>query len=133
MSDWVLALIVIELIMVIGWWVGKRIGNVGFIDFLWAYGFSVVAVVYAVLSPAPSFRVWSVLFLVFVWSLRLGTFLLARFYRHYPKEDPRYTKIKAGWKGHTDAKLLGMFLFQGLTISVLSLPFLISLNNTAWF
>ena len=90
--DLVVTLAAVVGLMAVCWRISVAIGDVSFIDAIWAYGM-VFAVGAAVLlngglaGPAG----WTLAGLVALWGLRLGTHLLTRWRRL--GRDPRYEKI----------------------------------------
>lgn len=102
--------------------------NSGIVDIGWAIGFSLAVWCYFFLGDGAFNRRLVIAFMVTVWSFRLTYYLLGRFVRQ--DEDPRYQEIRAAWgPQNVDFKFLLMFLFQGLLVVLLSLPFLIVSRN----
>ncbi len=134
MNAWLLVGIGINLSMVlmaVVWVVCRKLNNAGFVDVAWSYGFSVVAVVYALAGQGDPLRKGIIAVMVLVWSLRLGTHLLFRVSRHHPKEDARYQALREAFPKRTWLMFFGFFLLQGLLIGVLSTPFAIACANAA--
>lgn len=87
-----LTLLAVIGLMLLCWGCALAIRDVSFIDAIWAYGmvFAVAAAALlngGVAGPAG----WTLLALVALWGLRLGTHLITRWRRLGP--DPRYEKI----------------------------------------
>jgi steroid 5-alpha reductase family enzyme len=103
--------------------------NYGVVDVAWSYAFAPVAIIYAWAGPGWEPRRWLVAALALVWSLRLGTHLLRRVAAHHPVEDSRYVQLRRDWAGVFHRKMFGFFQLQALSISLLSLPFLLPTAN----
>ena len=106
------------------WLLSLRLGNAGIVDVAWSYSFVPIAWLYAGLGSGWWPRRLLVASLVTLWSLRLGTHLLARVRDWHPREDGRYARLREGWGADADRKMLGFFLLQGLLAAGLSTPFL---------
>jgi steroid 5-alpha reductase family enzyme len=104
----------------------KRLNNAGLVDVVWGFGFAGLAGFYVWVIPGDWTRKVILGGLFAAASLRLGTYLLARFRRWYPQEDPRYTAFRAEWgKNGPLAEwlgVLGAFEVQGLLMWLVSLP-----------
>ena len=105
-------------------------GNASIVDLGWALSFFLVAWAYCLIGSGAPEKRWFLTGMVTIWSLRLAWHLWERY--QTGAEDPRYTQIKEDWgPNYNKFKFYLMFLFQGLLVLVLSLPFLIvSLNAT---
>lgn len=102
--------------------------NSGIVDIGWAIGFSLAAWSYFFLGDGNFTRKLVIALMVSVWSFRLAYYLTKRYLRQ--DEDPRYQEIRESWgPQNVDFKFLLMFLFQGLLVVILSLPFLIVSRN----
>ena len=108
----------------LAWVVSEKIKNAGLVDVVWALSFSVFAGFYFLRLNAQGLRAWLLLAIVFVWSLRLASYLLIRFLKHVDVEDKRYDKMRQTWKPQRALKFFFMFQFQALLAWLLSLPFL---------
>lgn len=95
--------------------------NAGIVDIGWALGFALVMMVSSIVGHGHWIPITILSLLVYAWAFRLGFHLLIRYLT--TEEDPRYTKIKENWgEDSRGFKMLGMFLFQGLLIVLLSIP-----------
>ena len=118
-----------SLVMFAGWVVALKINNTSYVDVLWAYGVGILGFSYLYLSQGQTdpTRLILLQFLVTLWSVRLGTYLLGRCLGK--AEDPRYAYLRE-WMGNR-AKL-GFFLFfqvQAFWIVLFASPFLILVRN----
>lgn len=102
--------------------------NAGIVDIGWTLGFALTALVFTFLSEGFWLRRWLLGGMILIWSLRLTSYLFGRFLK--TEEDPRYQALKDHWgENNLDFKVLGMFLFQGLLVIILSIGFLIPMSN----
>lgn len=108
----------------------KRNGSI--VDIGWAVAFIIVAWTYFAVGDGMFLRKLLMALLVSFWALRLAYHLIDR-YRHAP-EDPRYQQLRINWGGeNTNFKFLMLYLFQGLLVLILSIPFLLmALSNREW-
>ncbi len=121
-------------IMVIAFMAAVRLNFYSLVDVVWAYLFSIIAGVYVFLPEGWAPRRWVLIGTVTFWSFRLGTHLLTRLAKHYPVEDGRYSDLRAKWAKNLKLNFFLFFLFQGLSVVILALPFLVvALNNEPEF
>jgi steroid 5-alpha reductase family enzyme len=97
--------------------------NASAVDLGWSLGFLIVAVVYGLMGDGDFWRKWIFTLMAFLWSGRLSWYLLRRFSSEH--EDPRYKELLANLQGNLTLKVYFMFLFQGLLVILLSVPFLL--------
>lgn len=109
------------------WLWQRHTRNAGWVDVGWALGLAVVALLAAVLGPAPPERRILVGLMGGLHGLRLGLHLWHRVATE-PHEDGRYQAIRAAWKSGLDVKFFIFFQGQALLDVLLGLPFLL----TAW-
>lgn len=103
--------------------------NAAVVDIGWAFGFVLLAFIYALMGDGYFYRKWMFAAMAIIWGARLGYHLLKR-YLEGGAEDPRYTEIIATFRENKNLKVLFLFLFQGLLVIILSVPFLmVSLDN----
>jgi steroid 5-alpha reductase family enzyme len=101
--------------------------NASIVDIAWALAFVLTSWAYFFLGEGNILKKWSIFLMVNCWGLRLAWQLYQRFM--ISAEDPRYQEIRKNWgKENTDFKFFMMFIFQGVLVVVLSLPFLIICN-----
>jgi steroid 5-alpha reductase family enzyme len=121
---------VVLLALVVVWRIGVRMRDMSIIDIFWGPGFVLVAVVTLVVGDAPLGRRVLLAVLVGVWGLRLGGYLARRNLGH--GEDARYQAMRRhvgdGFHGWA---FTHVFLFQGLVLTVVSLPVQIGGNITS--
>jgi steroid 5-alpha reductase family enzyme len=122
------AVVLVALLLV--WRVGARMRDMSIIDIFWGPGFVLVALVTLAVGDAPSGRRVLLAVLVSVWGLRLGGYLAWRNLGH--GEDARYQAMRrhVGDGFHAWA-FTHVFLFQGLVLTVVSLPVQIGGNLTS--
>lgn len=99
---------VLATMMLALWVVAVRIGDVSFIDAVWALGMVVLALASWWQLDMPGTRATLILVMTAVWGLRLGTHLLGRW--RASGEDPRYARMLG------EAKAAGKFRRAALTL-----------------
>ncbi len=110
--------------MTLTWFIAQRIRNAGIVDLSWAFGSTILVVLYLLCSGNTGGRQLLLATMVVVSSLRLTWHLTNRFLRHYPEEDARYTELKRQMgEDKNGIKLLVIFLWQGLILCLMSAPF----------
>jgi steroid 5-alpha reductase family enzyme len=123
------------LAMSLFWAIAQRIGNAGIVDVVWGFAFAPLAVLYAYLSAVNHWgfglRTAIILFMVVVWSMRLGWFLLLRFRRLWPEEDGRYTQYKKEWGKNAAIGLFLAYQLQAVLLASLTLPYAVVMANDA--
>ncbi len=125
----IFGLIAISIYMSLVWMASLRLRNAGIVDPAWSFGFTFMAGLYAILSP-PRFPAGLILIgMYIISSLRLAWHLTTRFLRWYPKEDARYADLRMKMGESADAKMLLVFLFQGVVLAILTAPLVVSLTN----
>jgi len=96
------------------------IKNPSVVDVGWAFGLTIIGILYLCSSPISSRKILLSLVLV-IWGLRLGGYLwVTRIHRHLL--DRRYTKLSDNWKISKPLGFLLNFQFQGVLIFFVSLP-----------
>lgn len=102
--------------------------NSGIVDIGWALSFILAVWAYAWIGYGALLRKYMIAFMVTFWAGRLAWYLFDRL--RSGEEDPRYQEIRKNWGSrNSNLKFLLMFLFQGLLVIILSLPFLIVCRN----
>lgn len=107
----------------------RRIDNYGVVDVVWSGAFAPLAIAYALTAPGAPFRRLTVALLASAWSLRLASHLCQRVARAHPEEDGRYQQLRKEWKGNFARKMAGFFQMQGVSVVILSIPFLLAVRN----
>ncbi len=98
--------------------------NASIVDIGWTLSFILVVIAYGVLGNGAALKKITIASLVAIWAMRLAWYLTDRYLTS--PEDIRYQKIREGWGNkNVDFKFFLLFLFQGLIVIILSLPFLI--------
>ena len=115
--------------LLIVWRIGARMRDMSVIDIFWGPGFVLVALVALAVGDGPSGRRLLLVVLVGIWGLRLGIYLAWRNLGH--GEDARYQAMRrhVGDGFHRWA-FTHVFLFQGLVLTVVSLPVQMGANLT---
>jgi steroid 5-alpha reductase family enzyme len=120
--NFLIALSVILILMVILWLISIPIKNVSIVDAFWGMGFVVVNATYFILEPLIFTRNIIVLLLVSIWGIRLSAYL---FKRNYGKpEDFRYQEFRQhyGENRYWWFSFFQVFILQGSLIMIVSLP-----------
>lgn len=115
--------------MTLTWVLCVRLNFYSLADAIWAYGFSVVAIVLGFCGSGWDYRKWIFALMLCCWSLRTGTYLLQKLRKNFPKEDPRYAELRTKWNDSLHWSFITLFLIQGLCLSLLSLPMMIVAAN----
>ena len=114
-------------------WIGRRLGNYGVVDAVWALGF--LPLVWLLVGLAPGrggdWRQWSLPIMLSLWSLRLGVHLSRRIAAHHPREDVRYAELRREWGARAHGRMFWFFQLQGLFQVLLLLPLLLTLSSPA--
>ena len=118
-----------SILMLIGWLVAIKINNTSYVDVLWAYGVGVLGFAYLFLEGEKTDpnRLLLLQFLMVLWSLRLGTHLLARC-RGKP-EDVRYAYLREWFGQKANFGFFVFFQVQAFWIVLFASPFLILVRN----
>lgn len=96
--------------------------NAGIVDIGWGIGFILASWSYFFLGSGDFWKMAVMTSMVTVWAVRLVSHIYMRYAAD--KEDPRYTRMRTRWGGDpTDMLFLMMFIFQGVLIIVISIPF----------
>src|SRR5262249_4914584 len=112
---------IVVAMMLFLWLIHLRIKNAAIVDFGWAIGLALLAVLYAWAGPGYHARKWALAAMVGFWGSRLGMYLLfARVIGH--EEEGRYVQLRTEWKTNLPLRFLFFFEFQALLDVALSLP-----------
>jgi steroid 5-alpha reductase family enzyme len=116
------------------WLVQQRTKNAGIVDVGWAYAFTPVAALFAWRSTSCACGWGVIAVIVCAWSLRLGTYLIARGAAS-PPEEGRYKDLRARWGSSATVKFFVFFQFQAALVGILSsafaVPFIV--EPTRWW
>jgi len=129
-----IGLVLIEGVLLLFWGYYLLRRNVSVVDIAWGIGFIAAAVAYSLLGQGFFWRKGLVLTIVMIWAFRLVRHISNRFMPN--REDPRYLLLLSSWPfaSHPLFQALTLFVFQGILISILSLPFaLMSQNGLPFF
>ena len=118
-----------SILMLIGWLVAIKINNTSYVDVLWAYGVGVLGFAYLFLEEEKTDpnRLLLLQLLLTLWSLRLGTHLLARC-RGKP-EDIRYAYLREWFGQKANFGFFVFFQVQAFWVVLFASPFLILVQN----
>lgn len=123
------AFLLVIILMTFLWLIYFLRRNPGIVDIGWGVSFIIVIWTYCLLGEGASLRRWVLTAMVTLWAGRLAYHLLHRFLTSTP--DPRYIEISKGWGTEfIPFKFYLMFLFQGLLVMIISLPFIIACMDT---
>lgn len=109
-------------LMIFCWILAVRSGNAGIVDLFWSAGFMLLSFFVFAFASGYFWRKLAFASIVSIWSARLTFHLVSRFLRHWPEEDPRYTKLKNDCRGNLNFMLFYVFLWQGLIMALMILP-----------
>lgn len=115
--------------MVLTWIFAKKVNNYSVVDAVWAASFFLLSGFYFFFSDGWELRKILVLVVVAMWSLRLAIFLAIRIKSHHPEEDLRYKQLRSEYGQNVGFRFLMFFIYQGLSVAILSLPFLEMFRN----
>lgn len=118
-------------LMAVTWVWARRIDNYGIVDPVWALSFTPVVFFFAANENGLPERRLLIATLVAAWSLRLGSYLALRAWRHHPSEDGRYRALRTGYGAHVARGFFGFFQIQALSVVALSVPFYLIARNPA--
>ncbi|MFA6916697.1 MAG: DUF1295 domain-containing protein [Parachlamydiales bacterium] len=116
--------VLVQLLMFILWGIYTRQRNTAIVDVGWAVGFILTMVAYFFLGYGSFWKTLLLLLMVVLWASRLAFYLFDRLINNV--EDPRYAELRKRWgDSNGDVKVLVLFVFQGVLVTVLTLPFLL--------
>lgn len=117
-------------IMLVAWLYAMKIKNYSIVDAVWAASFSILALCFFFLAPGTLERRALCVSLVCLWSVRLAWMLAKRIRSHHPKEDGRYLALREKYAPNVEREFLEFFMIQGLSVVLLSVPFMIMALNS---
>lgn len=114
----------VMLLMLICWFIFLFQRKANIVDVAWGIGFILAAVMYMILGVGGDFfKIIVMTSMVSIWGIRLSYHLLQR-YRSQAEGDPRYEFVFERWNKQPNSLMyLMLFIFQGVMIVILSLPF----------
>ncbi|NNM95511.1 MAG: DUF1295 domain-containing protein [Bacteroidia bacterium] len=119
------------LVMLLVWIWAYRIQNAGVVDIFWAFNFSIIAIILLLTGRGLPARILMVSSIVFIWSMRLGIYLLIRVGSHLSQEEGRYKKLREEWAPNANLKFFFFFQMQALSNVYLAIPFFLACFNPA--
>lgn len=127
------SLLAVEGLMILFWIIFLFNDRINIVDIAWGLSFLTATTLYFILGEGYYWRKWLVLITVFIWGIRHIAYMVARYEKG---EDPRYKMIidEEQWKilspiRSRNVRVLLLFLFEGILIVVLSLPFALMMQN----
>ena len=111
--------------LIIAFIIGTIKKNNGLMDVFYGPGYFVVAltslILYFIINDTVNIRQIIVTTLVFIWAVRLGTYVFIR--NRGKPEDYRYQEMRERWKTNIVLKsLIRVYIFQGIVIFIVSFP-----------
>ncbi|HEY5952906.1 MAG TPA: DUF1295 domain-containing protein [Terrimicrobiaceae bacterium] len=134
MNAWVLSgfgLNVAMILMVLAFFVARRLQNAGYLDVATSLGFAVIACFYAAIGPGDPLRKWLIAGMVTLSSLRLATSLLVNIIKNHPREEERYQALREHFPKRPWLMFFGFSQYLAALIILLSVPFAIVCSNPA--
>ncbi len=110
------------------WYFAMKQKNAALVDVAWSGSFGVIAIFYALAGSGAPVRRVTIATMVACWSFRLVLHLWQRIKRE-EEEDPRYAVMRTKWGANAEQNFFALFQFQGLTVLVLTMPFLIGTSD----
>ncbi len=108
----------VSMVMLAAWVFQKLRGNAGWVDVFWSFGTGLFCVLAVLAGPGVPWRLWVVVGLLLVWSVRLGTHIARRVPGR--PEDVRYARMRAEKGAGFQLYLLGFTAIQGPFSAVLA-------------
>jgi steroid 5-alpha reductase family enzyme len=119
-------LVVVLVALTLVWAISLRLHDASIVDAFWGPGFALAALAYLVTHEGHTARGASVVVLVTLWALRLGTHLFRRNRRE--GEDRRYAAMRERYVARGGdwriGSLFRVFWLQGVILWVISAPLL---------
>jgi len=124
-----IGLAVISVYMLVTWLAARRMDNYGLVDVAWAFGFILLVLVYSLVRNPDGTSDYLLGGMFVLSSARLAWHLTARFIRSLPVEDRRYTKLRRDLGSNSEIKMLGIFLWQGTILTLLTAPIAVAFSH----
>ena len=128
-SQLALALLFAALLMIVLWCIQWRTRDAGIVDVGWSGSLGLLAMFYGTTFPHSTPRMWIVVVIASIWSIRLAFYLLRDRILGKP-EDGRYQKLRAGFGTRANLFFFGFFQFQALLAWLFSLSFWMAMRRT---
>ncbi|MFX0004217.1 MAG: DUF1295 domain-containing protein, partial [Candidatus Hermodarchaeota archaeon] len=111
--------------LIIAFIVGTIKKNNGLMDVFYGPGYFIVAIIslilYFMINGTVDIRQIIITSLVFIWAVRLGTYVFIR--NRGKPEDYRYREMRERWKTNIVIKsFIRVYLFQGIIIFIVAFP-----------
>ena len=117
-----------SLLMLLLWVIQFFTRDAGIVDVGWSGSLGVLALFYGLTMPLASSRVWLVMAMAAVWSLRLAIYLLCN--RVLGKhEDGRYQSLRARYGPRAQVFFFLFFQVQALLAWLFSIPFWLAMRR----
>jgi steroid 5-alpha reductase family enzyme len=113
------------LVMIVLWFIQRRTGNAGIVDFGWAGILGALALLYGALGEGWAPRRALISICGGIWGFRLAWHLLRDRVWRQP-EDGRYVTLRTKWTPRADRAFFVFFQAQAVLALYLSLPFLLA-------
>ena len=122
-DSYLLALAIVMSFAVLAWGVSLRLRDVSIVDSIWSLMIAATSIAYFALTPQVEPRGYIVLFLVWIWGIRLSVYLTWRNWGL--EEDSRYKEIRKNNEPNFEVKSLYIiFGLQAFAASIVSLSLL---------
>jgi steroid 5-alpha reductase family enzyme len=112
------------------WYKQEQTKNATSVDVAWSFGISTLVLIYAVTFTGQPFQAGLVGALGFIWSARLGLFLLKDRVLKHSSEDGRYAALRLHWGDKASFKFFWFYQAQGVIALLFSLPILSAMNSS---
>lgn len=129
MESVIIAFVITLILMIITWVASVKINHFAIIDAIWSFSFSIHGAVFYFFNDGSEQRKAIMLLMITFWSCRLGYYLSKRLYNAHPVEDNRYLKLKSEYGEKFKQKFLRFFIYQALSVSLLTVPFVFAFKN----
>ncbi|MDX2087522.1 MAG: DUF1295 domain-containing protein [Kofleriaceae bacterium] len=106
------------------WLIQQRTKNAGIVDVGWALSFALVVALFASQAGAPASSWGPLAFIVSIWSVRLGGYLISRGAARAPEEG-RYADLRQRWGTAAARKFFIFFQAQAALTGILSTAFVV--------
>lgn len=127
----ILSFLFCAVVMTITFWIAKKMNYFCIVDIVWAFTFLLLNILYVLCIEGSFSHKALLLGSVCLWSLRLSSFLFFRIKSHYPVEDGRYLELRKKYGKKVYSEFFWFFQMQGVSVVLLSLPFLLIAFNTS--
>lgn len=124
-----ISLVTLFVFMTMIWSVARILRNNSIVDVFWAFNFLIIAAIVFLKAEGFEDRKMLVCGIVALWSLRLGTYLALRVFKHIRHEEGRYVQLREEWSKNVHLKFFGFFQMQGVSNVFLCIPLFIIASN----